>query len=202
VTSSWIGRVRGKGVDLNYLAEKYGTPLYFIDGDIVKHNYEILRDAISGVYDKLLICYAYKASTCIALLKLLNSLGAGAEVVSGGKLYAAKLAGVPMDRVVFDGVSKSPGELSYAVFEGVLLTNIKNMDELYWIDKFAGDFNIKVSVGVRVNFDIPTKTHGHISTGARIHKFGLSVENAFKAYNLALKLSHIHVTGIHVHIGS
>jgi len=198
----YIGKLKGRGVDLNYLAEKYGTPLYFIDGDVVKHNYEILRNAISGVYDKLLVCYAYKANTCIALLKLLNSLGAGAEVVSGGELYAAKLAGVPMDRVVFDGVSKSPGELSYAVFEGVLLINIENMDELYWIDKFAGDFNIKVSVGVRVNFDISAKTHSHISTGARIHRFGLSAGNAFKAYNLASKLSHIHVSGIHVHIGS
>ncbi|MCS7368683.1 MAG: diaminopimelate decarboxylase [archaeon GBS-70-058] len=198
----YIGKLRDRGVDLNYLAEKYGTPLYFIDGNVVKQNYENLRNAIHEVYDKFLICYAYKANTCIALLKLLNSLGAGAEVVSGGELYAAKLAGVPMDKVVFDGVSKSPGELSYAVFEGVLLINIENIDELYWINKFAEEFNIKVSVGVRVNFDIPTKTHSNISTGARIHKFGLNVENAFKAYSLASKLSHVHVAGIHVHIGS
>lgn len=198
----YIENLNSRGLDFDGLVKDYGTPLYIIDFDIVKENYLILKNSLDDFWNRNLICYAYKANTCLALLKFLNELGAGAEVVSSGELYAAKLVNVPPNKIIFDGVSKSPGEIYNAVSNGILLINIENIDELYWINKFACELNVKTSIGVRVNFDIPVKTHSHISTGARVHKFGLSLHNAFKAYELALKLSNIHVSGIHIHLGS
>lgn len=198
----YLSYLKSRGVDFKALVKEYGTPLYFIDAELVKYNYTLLKDYLNSTWKKNLICYAYKANTCLTLLNVLKNLGAGAEVVSGGELYAAKLIGVPCDKIVFDGVSKSPDEIFDAVSSNILLINIENIDELYWISKFACELNVKVSIGVRVNFDIPIKTHTYIGTGAKTHKFGLSVSNAFKAYEIALKLNGINITGIHVHLGS
>lgn len=198
----YIEHLRNRSLNFKTLVEEYGTPLYLIDLDMVEHNYTILKNSLDKVWDRNLICYAYKANTCLALLKFLNELGAGAEVVSSGELYAAKLVNVPPNKIVFDGVSKSPNEIFDAVYSRILLINIENIDELYWINKFSSELNVKASIGVRVNFDIPVKTHTHIGTGARIHKFGLSIYSAFKAYEIASKLNNIRVSGIHVHLGS
>ncbi|MEM3615215.1 MAG: diaminopimelate decarboxylase, partial [Candidatus Methanomethylicia archaeon] len=107
---SYIENLMGRGVDFNDLVKIYGTPLYFIDAEMVKHNYKILKGHLDKVISNNMICYAYKANTCLALLKVLKDLGAGAEVVSGGELYAAKLVGLSSDKIVFDGVSKNPNE--------------------------------------------------------------------------------------------
>ncbi|MEM2183777.1 MAG: diaminopimelate decarboxylase [Candidatus Methanomethylicia archaeon] len=202
VFQRYIENLKDRGLNFKALVEGYGTPLYLIDLDMVKHNYITLKNSLDKIWERNLICYAYKANTCLALLKFLNELGAGAEVVSSGELYAAKLVNVPSNKIVFDGVSKSPNEIFDAVSSRILLINIENIDELYWINKFSSELNVKTSIGVRVNFDIPVKTHAHIGTGARIHKFGLSIYNAFKAYETALKLDNIHVSGIHIHLGS
>ena len=189
-------------VDFKRLVDKYGTPLYFLDAERVRENYLNLHSNITNLWKNSLICYAYKANSTLALLKVLRDMGAGAEVVSGGELYAAKLVNMPPERIVFDGVSKSPLELAEAIRENILLINVESMEELSLIDKFASKFNVKVSLGIRINFDVKVDTHHYITTGRRFNKFGMDPDSAYTAYKKAQKMKNVNVKGIHIHIGS
>lgn len=184
------------------LVERYGTPLHVISSGRIRQKYGELHDASKEYWRDTLICYAYKANSTLAILKFLKELGAGAEVVSGGELYAARLIGVRPDKIVFNGVSKSLSEIIDAITVQVGLLNIESLTELKIVNEIASKLNIQVNLGVRVNFDVPVKTHRYISTGMRLHKFGLDVGEAFKAYKLASKSKYIRVRGIHVHVGS
>jgi len=196
------GELYVENVRVMDLVEKYGTPLHVISSNRIKQKYGELYSASTKYWKNTLICYAYKANPTLAILKLLHGLGAGAEVVSAGELYAARLIGVKHDKIVFNGVSKSPSELSDAISVQVGLLNIESLTELKLINDIASKLNIQVNLGVRINFDVPVKTHRYISTGMKFHKFGLDVNEAFEAYKLALKSKRIRVRSIHVHIGS
>jgi len=196
------GELKINGVSLMDLAQNYGTPLYVISADRVREKYGKLLSEAMKYWRGVLICYAYKANATLALLKVLKDAGAGAEVVSSGELYAAKLIGVDVDKIVFNGVCKSPREIEDAVSSQVKLINIENFDELNYIGSAARKFGVKPSIGVRVNLDVPAKTHKYISTGMRIHKFGLDSSSAYSAYRIALRMSDVEVKGIHVHVGS
>lgn len=184
------------------LVEEYDTPLYVLSSNRIKQKYHELYDASKEYWKNVLICYAYKANSTLAVLKLLRELGAGAEVVSAGELYAARLIGVRPGKMVFNGVSKSSSEINDAISVQVGLLNVESLAELELINDIASKLNIQVNLGVRVNFNVPAKTHKHISTGMKFHKFGLDVNEAFEAYKLALRSKRIRVRGIHVHIGS
>ena len=157
------GELKISGVKLKDLAQKYGTPLYVISADRVREKYKRLLSATKKHWKSVLICYAYKANPTLALLKVLRDVGAGAEVVSSGELFAAKLVGVDPEKIVFNGVSKSPFEIEDAVSSHVKLINIENIGELDLIDEASRKFGVKASIGVRVNLDVPAETHKYIS---------------------------------------
>lgn len=196
------GELYVEGVRVLDLVEEYGTPLYVISSSRVRDKYNELYSECLKYWRNILICYAYKANTTLALLNFLKQLGAGAEVVSSGELYAARIVGVKPEKIVFNGVSKSPEEIKDAVTVHVGLLNVESIAELKLVNEIASKFNIQVNVGVRVNFDVPVKTHRYIGTGMKIHKFGLDASRAMEAYRLALKSRYLRVRGIHVHIGS
>jgi len=196
------GELRINNLSIIDLAEKYGTPLYIISGDRVKEKYEKLNETCKKYWKNTLICYAYKANHILALLKLLKNLGAGAEVVSGGELYAAKKVGVDSSKIVFNGVSKSINEIRMAIENKILLLNIENLGEIDYIKNIVEKQDLTASIGVRVNLDVPAETHKYISTGMKIHKFGLTSQDAIKAYKLLMKIRNVEVNGIHIHIGS
>lgn len=196
------GHLTISGVDAVNLAEKYGTPLYVYSADIIKQRYRKAHETLTKKYPNSLICYAYKANTILTVCKLLREEGAGAEVVSGGELYAALKAGVPPERIVFDGVSKSLNELEMAIDAGVAIINVESSDELNQLNKLCQERGCKVSVGIRVNPNVPSLTHRYIMTGVSGDKFGLDLREAFEAYKEALDMDHIMVKGLHAHIGS
>ncbi len=198
------GELRVNGVSLTRLADEYGTPLYILSIDRVREKFRSLMSRVREYWEEVLICYAYKANTTLALLKALKNEGAGAEVVSRGELYAAKLVGVAPHKVVFNGVCKLEEEIADAIEYGVGLLNIENLGEMDVIKRVIERFGLSSTVfGVRVNLDVPAETHEYISTGMRIHKFGLDPENALKAYVALIKLVGANrCMGVHIHIGS
>jgi len=192
------------GVDTIELANKFGTPLYVTDEGRIRENYRRFLNAFEREYPKILVCYAYKANTSLAICKVLAQEGAGAEVVSGGELHVALKTGVYPAKIVYNGINKTDEELATAIRAGVGIINIESFSELKRIDQIARNTNNIAKVGVRVNPCISPKTHPHISTGARESKFGLHIENdqAMEAYKMAKKLENVEIRGIHAHIGS
>ena len=189
-----------ESIPLTQLAEQVGTPCYVYSYATLRHHFEVFDEAFTDVPH--LTCFAAKANSNLAILKLFGSLGGGVDIVSGGELFRARSAGIPADRIVYSGVGKTQGEIDYALNEDILLFNIESSQELEAIDKRAAQLGRKARIALRVNPDVDPKTHPYISTGMKKNKFGIDIEGALKEYERAKNLGNVEIVGIDCHVGS
>ena len=162
----------------------------------------MLTREFSGVIHT--ICYAVKANSSLAILKLLASLGCGFDIVSGGELERVKRsAPEALHRVVFSGVGKQAWEMDAALNADILLFNVESGVELELSSPNGHKpFCKQARIALRVNPDVFAQTHPYISTGLREHKFGIAIERAREVYRRAAQLRGIEPAGVSVHIGS
>jgi diaminopimelate decarboxylase len=188
-------------IQLSRLAEQFGTPLYIYSADDLRHRASLLTREFAGVDHT--ICYAVKANSSLAILKLLAELGCGFDIVSGGELERVKRATPDaLPRVVFSGVGKQAWEMDAALNADILLFNVESEAELELLAERAQALDKEARIALRVNPDVFAETHPYISTGLREHKFGIAIERARAVYRHAATLSHIEPAGVSVHIGS
>ncbi len=182
------------------LAEKYGTPLYVYSYNTILRHFQVYTRAFKD-YPHI-ICFALKANSNIAILRLFAKNGGGADIVSGGELYKALKAGISPGKIVYAGVGKTEEEIKFALRSKILMFNVESEDELREINRIAGIMRLKAPVALRINPDIDPETHPYIATGLKRHKFGIPIEDALEHYRVASRLKNIKVLGIHKHIGS
>jgi diaminopimelate decarboxylase len=187
-------------VPVRLIAEKIGTPCYIYSHATLSHHFTTFDSAFTDVAH--LTCYSVKANSNIALLKLFGSMGGGADIVSGGELYRARMAAIPPDRIVYSGVGKTVEEIDFALREKILMFNIESTQELEQINRRAGALGMKASISLRVNPDIDPNTHPYISTGMKKNKFGISADSAMRTCEKAKDLKNIEIVGLDCHIGS
>jgi diaminopimelate decarboxylase len=188
-------------VSLEKLALKYGTPLYVYSANQIAERLEMFHIALAG--RDHLVCYAVKANSTLAILRLLGERGAGFDIVSGGELErvlaaAPKVAG----RVVFSGVGKTQAEIDLALKARILQFNVESEGELALLSERARKLRIRARFALRVNPDVFADTHPYISTGLREHKFGVDIRRALAIYKQAADDRWLVPFGISVHIGS
>ena len=194
------GELFCEDVALARAAEEFGTPLYvYSTGTILNHYHRL--DAALAPLDHV-ICYAVKANSNGAILKLLAEARAGFDIVSGGELFRVLKAGGAADHCTFAGVGKSREEIEYALDEGVHSFNVESEAELEAIDRIARDKNVRAPIAVRVNPDVDASTHRYISTGRSENKFGIALDRVAAVYEKAARLANIRIRGIQMHIGS
>jgi diaminopimelate decarboxylase len=194
------GELFAENVPVKELAETYGTPLYIYSYNTLLRHLRAYTNAFNG-YPHI-ICFAVKANSNTAILRLFAKNGGGADIVSGGELYVALKAGIPAKKIVYAGVGKTEDEIRFALRSKILMFNVESENELREIDRVAREMKTKASVALRINPDIDPETHPYIATGLRKHKFGIPIEEALEYYRLASRLKNIKVIGIHKHIGS
>jgi diaminopimelate decarboxylase len=181
-------------------AERFGTPLYLYSGGTILDHYRRLDEALVGLDH--LICYAVKANSNRAILRLLRDAGAGFDIVSGGELFRALKAGADPGNCTFAGVGKSREEIEYALEQGVYSFNIESEAELDYINEIASAKNQRAPIALRVNPDVEAQTHQYISTGKSENKFGIALEQGAKVYERASKMPAVAIRGVQMHIGS
>ena len=194
------GKLRCEDVDLVRVAQEFGTPLYVYSAGTILDHYQRLDRALSGLDH--LICYAVKANSNRAILKLLADAGAGFDIVSGGELFRVLAAGGKASKCTFAGVGKSREEIEYALREGVYSFNVESEAELDYIDRIAGEKDLRAPVAFRVNPDVDPATHEYISTGKSENKFGIPLSRIPHVYERAAKMRKIDIVGVQMHIGS
>jgi len=179
------------------LAREYGTPLYAYDGDVIVDRCRKFKEAFKGFPVAVRCCYAAKANTNLAILRLIEKEGYGADVVSTGELDACLKAGFDREDIVYTSNGKSEDDMKAAVAAGVNVT-ADNVSDVELFKKVGGK-----TIAFRVNPDVNANTHPKISTALRESKFGLHIQNdiAFKAVKKAREIG-LEVSGIHCHIGS
>jgi diaminopimelate decarboxylase len=185
---------------LSRAAEEFGTPLYVYSAGTILDHYRRL-DAALGPLDHL-VCYAVKANSNGAILKLLAEAGAGFDIVSGGELFRVLRAGGAAAKCTFAGVGKSREEIEYALEAGVFSFNVESEAELELIDRVAGGNGVRAPIALRVNPDVDAGTHRYVSTGRSENKFGIALHRIAAVYEKAARLPNIRIRGIQMHIGS
>ncbi|MBI5185283.1 MAG: diaminopimelate decarboxylase [Nitrospinae bacterium] len=187
-------------IPVRKIIEEVGTPFYLYSANTISNHFKAFDSAFEKVPHT--VCFAAKSCSNIAILRLLAGLGAGMDIVSGGELHRALLAGVDPGKIVYAGVGKTKEEIKYALETGIMMFNVESTQELFAIDEAAEDLGKKARVSLRVNPDVDPKTHPYISTGLKQNKFGINIDDAFEEYKLAKGLENIEVVGIQKHIGS
>jgi len=182
------------------IAKKNKTPFYLYSGKQIEENYINFAKIFKAVDP--LICFAAKANTNLAIMKMLGKLGSGADVVSGGELLKALKAGIRPDKIVFSGVGKTEEELKLAIKKRILLINVESESEAILINEIGKKINKIISIGFRINPNVDAKTHKKISTGKSENKFGLSIKNFSAFYKSINHFKHLKINAISVHIGS
>lgn len=194
------GELYAEEVPIKEIVSKVGTPAYIYSYNTLQRHFNAYMDAFRDIPH--IICFALKANSNSAIIRLLANLGSGADVVSGGELYKALRCGIPPKKIVYAGVGKTEEEIKYSLESGILMFNVESDNELIEIDRIASQLNLKAPIALRVNPDIDPKTHPYIATGLKKHKFGISIDKALDSYRLAKNLRSITIVGVHKHIGS
>jgi len=182
------------------IATAVGTPFYLYSTAAFTAQYRRFAEAFSR--EKPLICYAVKANSNLAVLRLFAGLGSGADVVSEGELRRALAAGMPPQKIIFSGVGKTRAELEAALDAEIHQINVESVPELRRLSEVASAQGRVAAVAIRVNPDVDAHTHAKLSTGMKENKFGIDLGEAAAAYSLARELPGIEPVGLAVHIGS
>ena len=182
------------------LAEAYGTPLYVYSESTLLHHLKQIQTAFAAA--KPIICYSVKANGNVSLCRLMGQHGAGFDVTSGGEFSRALMAGPKGATVVFAGVGKTSAEIRFALENDVFLFDVESEQELSTIGTIAQELGVKANVALRVNPDLPPKTHIKTDTSIKGVKFGLDIETVVEVAAKFVGHPGLNIAGIHMHLGS
>ncbi|MGB4057318.1 MAG: diaminopimelate decarboxylase [Alphaproteobacteria bacterium] len=199
------GTLFAESVSLQEIARQVGTPTYVYSAAHIRGQFASLKAAMEKALPKNrqpLLCYACKANSNVAILRLLNKEGSGLEIVSEGELIRGLKAGFDPSKIVSTGVGKQPGEIEACLKAGIRQFNVESLPELELIDNIAGKMGKKAPVVFRLNPDVSGGGNSKISTGRKRDKFGLSMDGVFRAYTMASGMKNIKALGLSMHIGS
>jgi diaminopimelate decarboxylase len=194
------GALHAEDVAVSEIAEAVGTPFYCYSAATIRRHIQVFARAFDGL--DAMVCYAVKANSNQAVLRLLAREGAGMDVVSGGELARALAAGAPANKITFSGVGKTDEEIGAALDAGIFCFNVESEPELEAISRIAQAKGRVAPVSIRVNPDVDARTHKKISTGKAENKFGVPLSRAREVYARAAKFARIEIVGADMHIGS
>ena len=187
------------------LVAQHGTPLYVYSKAALLERHAAYAGALAArgrSRDDATVCYAVKANSNLAILRLFARAGAGFDIVSGGELERVLAAGGDASTVIFSGVGKTRDEMSRALDVGIRCFNVESTSEIAQLAAVARDVGKRAPVSLRINPDVDAKTHPYISTGLRESKFGIAYADALDAYRRACDEPSLDVRGVDCHIGS
>ncbi len=187
----YIGSYRARD-----LAERYGTPLYVYDTDHISEAVARLRGSLSIVGD-VDIYYSMKANSNPHIVRFIYGLGVGIETTSAGEVYIAIESGVDPGRIMFTSPGVSLSELRYIIENGVRI-NVNSIGQLKMI---CGLDTKPEAIGLRINTGVASGHHRYVATGDPHSKFGISLEDADRAFRIAEECG-ITIERLHSHIGS
>ena len=205
LTVSAEGHLLIGGADTTALAREHGTPLYVMDENMIRESCrgynDVLRDEYAG---RGLICYASKAFSCKEIYRIVDSEGLGADCISDGEMYTALAAGMPAEKIVLHGNSKTDRELEMAVDKSIGRIVVDNLTEMERLNMIAATRGKTVKVLLRVKPGIDAHTHEFVQTGKIDSKFGFALETgeALDAVRAAAAFPNLTLAGLHCHIGS
>ena len=195
------GVLHAEDTDLTAIAEAVGTPVYVYSRATLARHARVFRDALA-ILPRVHIAFAIKANPNLAVLRVMQREGLGADVVSGGEMARALAAGMPAADIVFSGVGKQTWEMVKGLEEGIGQFNLESEEEGIELAALAATRGLTAQCALRVNPDVDARTHAKISTGKAENKFGVPIDRATEIYANLAALPGLNMRGVAVHIGS
>ena len=196
------GELHAEDVPLSRIAQEVGTPVYVYSRATFERHARVFRDALNGLEQAPHIAFAVKSNPNIAVLRLLSRERYGADVVSGGEMARALMAGMPAKDIVFSGVGKTQAELVQGLDAGIGQFNIESSEEGRELADLAKSRGQQANATLRINPDVDARTHEKISTGKAENKFGIPLIRAREVFGELAALDGLNLRGVAVHIGS
>lgn len=198
------GELEIGGVSCGFLKEKFGTPLYVMDQAYIENMCKVYSETLKNYYGEGLICYASKAFSCKEIYRIVNSVGIGADTVSGGEIFTANSVNFPMEKVCFHGNNKTFDELNFATDCNVGYIVVDSFVEADMLNEICQSKKTIQKVLIRVNPGVEAHTHHFIQTATVDSKFGFGIDSgeATEIIEYIKNKSNLNLVGLHCHIGS
>ena len=196
------GHLEVGGCDAIELAREFGTPAYVVAEDDLRKRARAFVDGLAAHHSNSEVLFASKAFPCTAVYRVLADEGLACDVASGGELALALQGGFDARRIYFHGNAKSTDELNFALRSGVGHVVLDSIHDIQRLEQVAGELGVLQDVLLRVTPDVSGSTHASISTGQADSKFGFSLNDACAAIDRVVHSQHLHLVGLHCHIGS
>ncbi len=180
--------------------EQIETPFYFYDVQLLQKTLETVKNA-SEKYN-FSVHYALKANSNNRILELIQKNGFGADCVSGNEVLKALENGFSPSKIAFAGVGKTDKEIKIGLNSGIFSFNCESIPEIEVINQIAHKEGKLAKIAIRINPNVDSKTHKHITTGLSENKFGVNYEDLPELLKIIKPLKNIQLVGIHFHIGS
>ena len=187
-------------VALMDVADKYGTPAFVYSKATLERHAKAYIDSFKSMNG--LVCFSVKALSNISILKTLKNSGCGFDIVSGGELHRALLAGADPKKIIFSGVGKSKTEMAAGIENNILSFNVESEQELDQLCMVATEMKKIAPVAIRFNPNVDAGGHEFTKTGRESDKFGVSIETAKDLIKKTDESLSLNLVGITCHIGS
>jgi len=195
------GELHAEDLPLSVIAEHVGTPVYVYSRATLERHARAFKAGLAHL-PRTHIAFAIKANPNLAVLRIMQREGLGADVVSGGEMARALAAGMPGDDIVFSGVGKTAREMAQGLDARIGQFNIESEEEGVELAALAAARGQTAPCALRVNPDVDARTHAKISTGKAENKFGVPIDRAAAIYARLAALPGLEMRGVAVHIGS
>ena len=187
-------------VSLNVIAEQHGTPSYVYSRATLERHAKAYTESFNAMNG--LVCFSVKALSNISILKILKECGCGFDIVSGGELHRALLAGADPQKIIFSGVGKTKAEMVAGIENNILSFNVESESELLKLEEVAREMSAIAPIAIRFNPGVDAGEHEFIKTGRKSDKFGVSIEEAMQLTTQCIQSQHLKIVGLTCHIGS
>ena len=187
-------------VPLSKIAEQYGTPSYVYSRATLERHAKAYTESFSSMDG--LVCFSVKALSNVAILKVLKQCGCGFDIVSGGELHRALLAGADPQKIIFSGVGKSKAEMAAGIKSNILSFNVESESELMALEEVAKEMNEIAPVAIRFNPGVDAGGHEFTKTGRKSDKFGVSIDETMMLTAKCIQSKSLNIVGLTCHIGS
>jgi diaminopimelate decarboxylase len=198
------GHLEIDGCDIVDLVAEHGTPLIVYEEKTLRDQCRRFMEAFRARTDDFEVIYASKAFCTVAVCQLVEEEGLSIDVSAGGEYHTALVAGFPTERMFYHGNNKTPGELGYALDNGIGFVVVDSFDEMELLESMARERGQRQRILLRITPGVEAHTHHYIQTGQLDSKFGfgLAEGQAVEAIRRALEAPHLELVGLHAHIGS
>ena len=194
------GQLFAEEVALKDVADTYGTPTFVYSRATLERHANAYINSFKTMSG--LVCFSVKALSNISILKTLKKSGCGFDIVSGGELHRALLAGADPKKIIFSGVGKSKEEMAAGIEANILSFNVESQQELHRLSKVAAAMKRTAPVAIRFNPNVDAGVHEFTKTGRESDKFGVSIEAAMDLVRECFKNDNLNLVGLTCHIGS